>query len=112
MASSGRRWARDGRWSARRVRAPVAHTAAARLSLGCARLRPGRDHRPTELRVEPSPNLSVRDAAGARGALRDRGGYDDDLNYRRLDGETFEAWGKRARVSRELWDIHPASMAR
>ncbi|XYH97790.1 FAD-dependent oxidoreductase [Sorangium sp. So ce1128] len=61
--------------------------------------------------VRESPNLSVLDAAGARGALRDMVGYDHDLNYRRFDGETFEAWGKRTRVSRKFWDIVMAPAA-
>ncbi|WP_438026067.1 hydroxysqualene dehydroxylase [Sorangium sp. So ce233] len=61
--------------------------------------------------VRESPNLSFLDAAGARGALGDMVGYDHDLNYRRFDDETFEAWGRRNRVSRRFWDIVMAPVA-
>ncbi|WP_437599543.1 FAD-dependent oxidoreductase [Sorangium sp. So ce590] len=55
--------------------------------------------------VRESPNLSVLDVAGARGALGELVGYNHDLNYRRFDDETFDAWGRRTRVNRRFWDI-------
>ncbi|KYF55085.1 hypothetical protein BE08_05555 [Sorangium cellulosum] len=61
--------------------------------------------------VRESPNLSLLDVAGARGALGDMIRYDHDLNHRRFDDETFEAWGRRARVSRRFWDIVMAPVA-
>jgi isorenieratene synthase len=61
--------------------------------------------------IKRSPNLSLSNAIGTFGAVKDIIFYDHASNVRNFDAETYQAWGRRTRVDKAFWDVIMAPAA-